>query len=404
MAVKSSGGGWQEKAYAACDLAEVLPYYTGRSDVYISTQRFWGWRRIARLAQCGALAVDVDFHKVERMRGSHPLGALEDCRVVLESARLPQPSIAIASGRGLYLLWLHEPIPRQALPRWNACQRELWQILKPLGADRGALDAARVLRLIGTRHSRASVTVEALTPPGAVWQFDGLADEILPYTRAEIADFRIKRAARAAKRSPNGPLAGTCAEFNIGTLWESRLTDLQTLRRIRWFGDLPSGERDSWMFLAGNAMSYLVPPERLERELFALAREVAGWHDWESRSRMHSIFTRAHMAARGERVTWEGVEVDPRYRFRSETIIELLGITAEEQRALRVLISPAEKGRRRDEKRRRAGMMNRKEYEGRAAWRRSEARRMYSEEGRSVPEIASALGVSVHSVNSYVFR
>ncbi len=33
------------------------------------------------------------------------------------------------------------------------------------------------------------------------------------------------------------------------------------------------------------------------------------------------------MAARAERVTWEGVELDPHYRFRTETIIELLGIT-----------------------------------------------------------------------------
>jgi hypothetical protein len=58
-----------------------------------------------------------------------------------------------------------------------------------------------------------------------------------------------------------------------------------------------------------------------------LAREVVAWHDWKSKSRMHSIFNRAHMAARGERVTWEGVELDPRYRLRTETIIELLGIT-----------------------------------------------------------------------------
>jgi len=30
------------------------------------------------------------------------------------------------------------------------------------------------------------------------------------------------------------------------------------------------------MFLAANAMSYLTPPERLDRELYALAREAAG--------------------------------------------------------------------------------------------------------------------------------
>jgi predicted transcriptional regulator len=49
-------------------------------------------------------------------------------------------------------------------------------------------------------------------------------------------------------------------------------------------------------------------------------------------------------------------------------------------------------------------MMSREEYEGRAAWRRSEARRMCVEEDMDFPEIAKALGVSVHSVKSYVSR
>jgi hypothetical protein len=80
-----------------------------------------------------------------------------------------------------------------------------------------------------------------------------------------------------------------------------------------------------------------------------------------------------------------------------------LEITPEEQRQMRTLISPAEKARRREEKHREAGVMSREEYEGRAAWRRSEARRMHAE---SVPlaEIAAALGVSCHTVRSYVFR
>lgn len=408
MATKSPGDGWREKTYAACELAEVLPFYTGQSDVYLSTQRFWGWRRIARLAQCGALAVDVDFYKIAALRDSHPVGVLEDCRIALECARIPQPSIAIASGRGLYLLWLHEPVPRQALPRWSACQRELWRVLKPLGADRGALDAARVLRLVGTEHSRAGVVVEALTPPGEVWDFDDLANEILPFTREQIVDFRIKRAAKTAKK-PSAKRQSAPVHWwwmNAETLWEARLTDLQTLRWIRWFGDLPPGQRDYWMFLAGNAMSWLVPPERLERELYALAHEVGGWHDRESKSRMHAIFKRSHMAAKGEKVVWEGVEVDPRYRFKTETIIDWLEITDEEQKQMINLISPSEKYRRKrakeDEKRRKAGGATQASISSTATHRRSEARRMASE---AIPfeEIAAELRVSRHTVNSYVY-
>jgi hypothetical protein len=404
VATKSPGEGWREKVYPASELLEMLPRYVGRSDVFISTQRFWAWRRITRLAQCEALAVDVDFYKVERLRDSHPLGVLEDCRVALERARMPQPSLAIASGRGLYLFWLHEPVPRQALPRWNACQLALWEVLKPLGADRSALDAARMLRLVETHNSSTGVIVEALTPASQseVWAFDDLADEVLPYTRAEIVDLRIQRAARAARR-PARRRQAPPQRLTIGNLWEARLTDLQTLRRIRWSGEPMDDFRDRWLFLAGVAMSWLVDPAFLQRELYALAHEVGGWTEVHTHSRMHAVFRTAREAAEGHTVEWEGRQFSPLYRFRNETIIEWLEITREEQREMRTLISAAEKQRRRAEKARQAGVMSRKEYKDRAAWRRAEARRMHAE---SVPlsEIAAALGVSCHTVRSYVFR
>jgi hypothetical protein len=149
IATRIPGEGWRERAVKVSELPEVLPLYAGASNAYMSVQRFWGWRRIARLAELGALAQDIDFRKIPELRDSHPLGVLEDVRIALEAARKPQPSLAIASGQNLYALWFHEPIPRAALPRWMACQKELWKVLRPFGADRGALDAARVLRLIG---------------------------------------------------------------------------------------------------------------------------------------------------------------------------------------------------------------------------------------------------------------
>ncbi len=294
--------GWQERAVQVRDLPEILPAVAGESDVYLSTQRFWGWRRISRLAELGALAVDVDFHKVPDLAGSHPLGVLEDCIAALERARMPVPSIAIASGQGIYAIWLHEPVPRQALPRWNACQRELWQVLRPFGADRQALDAARVLRLIGTRHSKSHVTVEALTSPGEVWSFEDLAAEILPVERAELHDLRIQRAARRPSERPRHTLQG----FTAATLWEARLSDLQTLRQLRWFGEPMDDFRDRWLFLAGVGMSWIAIPQVLRRELFALARDAASWSDRRSKSKLQAIFRRAHMAAKSvfQNPTW----------------------------------------------------------------------------------------------------
>lgn len=119
------GGRWHETAYPVSELREVLPALAGQDDVYLSTQRFRAWRRVARLQECGALAVDLDYYRRPEYRGAHPRGVLEDALAALARTRKPAPSLAISSGRGLYLIWLHSPIPRAALPRWTACQREL---------------------------------------------------------------------------------------------------------------------------------------------------------------------------------------------------------------------------------------------------------------------------------------
>ncbi|MDQ7850410.1 MAG: helix-turn-helix domain-containing protein, partial [Armatimonadota bacterium] len=326
----------------------------------------------------------------------------------LEAERIPAPSFFVASGRGVALVWLHTPVPRAALPRWNACQRRIYEALRHLGADARARDAARVLRLIGSRHGETGAIVEALTPAGPPWPFDTLADEILPLTRPELYDLRIRRAAKRAAR-PQEALVRPPEGFTQATLWEARLTDLQTLLQLRWFGHLPPGHRDKWLFLAGVAMSWLAIPLVLQRELYALAHQVGGWTEAEASNRLQAVLARAHAAARGETVDWMGQAIDPRYRFRTETILEWLEITPEEQRHMRTLIGPeiarerhAEAER---ERKRRTGevKIDRATYLAQAEERRQEARRL-REQGMSLREIAKALGVSPEAVRRMLNR
>ncbi len=83
------------------DLADVLLYYAGAPNAYMSTQRFWGCRRIAGLVECGALAQDIDFCKIPALCDCHLRGVLEDVPIALEDAKKPQPSLAIASGQNM---------------------------------------------------------------------------------------------------------------------------------------------------------------------------------------------------------------------------------------------------------------------------------------------------------------
>lgn len=382
---------WKEYPVSVKDLPYVVGYLQGHKDVYISQNRFFArLRRIATLGQLDAMWADLDYYRNPELAGLHPLKVLELALERLKGEGIPEPSFAVFTGRGLVLVWLHYPVPRAALPRWNACQQRLYEVLKDLGADRLARDAARVLRLIGTVNSKTGVLVEALTPAEDPWPFDRLADAILPLTRAEIRDLRVARALRG-KTVVRPPQA-----FTEATLWEARLSDLQKLLWLRWFGRLPPGQRDAWLFIAGVAMSWLCIPEVLLRELFALAYQVADWDEKETRTRLHAVIKRAHMAARGETIEWNGQRIDPRYRFTNETIIEWLQITPEEQEQLSVIKDKKgqrELNRLRQERfRREAGAIPREEYLAQAEMRRQEALKLLSE-GKTIGEIAKILGV-----------
>ncbi len=182
---------WYQHSYPLDELPEVLPHYAGADDAYISQNRFYGSRSVARLAQLSSLYADVDFYTRPDLAAMHPRGVLEEALAVLERAKIPRPSLAVATGRGLSLVWTHEPVPRSALPRWSACQRRIHDALKHLGADPLAKDAARVFRLVGTRNSKTGIAVEALwVDPAGPWEFGDLADEILPLSREQLEELR----------------------------------------------------------------------------------------------------------------------------------------------------------------------------------------------------------------------
>jgi len=396
-------GRWREgRTYSLDKLPDLIPTIAGQRDTYISQHRFTARREIAQLWQLGAMYVDIDFHKVPELAGMDPRGVLDDCLIALERARKPWPTLAIFSGRGLYLVWLHRGVPRKVAPRWNACQRELWRVLRPFGADRGALDAARVLRLSGTVNSKSGAAVERIAPVGDVWDFEDLASEVLPMEREEVAEIRDIRAARATKR-PSERLIVPNKVFTAGTLWAGRLGDLQRLLDFRFLDrKLPPHQRDHWMLIAGVAMSWVCVAPALQRELTALARQVGGWSEREAGSRLQAVTKRAHMAARGEMIEWRGQMVDARYHYKNSTIIDLLEITPDEEEVMDVLISSDEarrRHRRGEEKRRReAGAVTRAEYREGSEQRRTRAAELRAR-GLKQREIADALGCTQQEVS-----
>lgn len=398
------GKRWRQHYVHPADLPTVARGLRLAPDVYLTQHRYTGPRAIARLLHLSALWADLDYYRVPELAGRHPWHVRDHALALLRDAGVPAPGLAIATGRGLCLLWRHSPVPRQALPRWQACQRRIWVVLRDLGADPLALDAARVLRLIGTTNAGAGgVLVEALSPLGPAWPWEELAREVLELGRGELEDLEARRR-RLAGREPRTRQQPN-RQLNGGTYWETVLTDLQRLRAHRWFGSLPPGQRDAWMLLGGIAASWLTPVSALRRELYHLAHECASWDQVEARSRLAAVISRGYAAARGETIEYDGRQVDPRYRVKAATAIKWLGIDEAEMRAarLRVLVSAdvsREMERQRwHERRAAAGRPDRQAYRDQGQERRQQVLSLRSQ-GKTWAEVANLLGIGAEAARS----
>ena len=393
---------WNQYSYPVEKLYDVVSAYSGLKDVYISQNRFYGSRRIDRIAEVSALYADLDYYKRPKLAGMRVEGVLNLALEALIREQIPHPSLAMATGRGLALVWRHEPVPAYVLAKWVRCQERILQALRDLGADQMAKSAAQVLRLAGTYNSKSGTLVESIFEDlHYVWDFGGLTDEILPLTQEQLEECRAQLAARGTRMAPERGEAPPKGFITLRTLHQARLEDLHSLMLLRGMDKLPCGQRDAWMFAAAVSLSYLVENQFLEREIIALGRDCAGWSEAETRPRMQAVISRAQSAARGDKAEWQGRQRDPRYQLKNQKIIDMLSITSEEERHLKTIISEdtkQERARQRKERERRSyGAQPREEYIADARERRQhnrrEARKLRGE-GKSLREIGRALGIS----------
>jgi len=394
----------------------VLEDYDLSLDTWISqgefdapTRRFVNFSRIS-LAFC-----DLDTYKIG-IKGS-PERRTERLLRLCEKVGLPEPSLVIFSGRGLQVKWLFgSPVPRMALPRWNLVQREITYRLRSMGADSNSIDASRVLRLVDTTHSTSGCTVRVVHHnPTKLW-FDEFADAVLPLTRAELSRRREARkngqpfnvaqveSKRAVTRTKghltliNTASLGNRRPFLPQKLAADRFEDLLTLVELRWKNGAPDGCRDPAVFIGSTLLAQAYPNlPKFNLELQALAKKVAPhWNDDKIRSVTGAVVRRMQAYGRGEKVKDNNdVECDPRYRWKTETLIHRLEITPEEERRLHTIISATEVRRRgalrKETARRDAGVPTRAEWLESAEQKRVSARLMRAQ-GKSWAEVAAVLG------------
>jgi len=383
------------KIYPGDPVAKLVAGFAGGVDTYLTVNEFHGWRHVRQLRSLRACYVDVD--------GSDNL---EDALDLLRAAKLPAPSFAVFSGRGMHLYWLLEPTPDKALPVWRLVQGALIRALASIKADPSASDCLRVLRLVGTTNGKNGREVRGVVLTDTVWTMHELADEVLGAREQKKAKVYDLAAAAARKGRSARPWGNSIYHW-----WYLVYKDLCAITDHHWFGGVPEGHRDRVLFLMAVALSWYTKAESLHSEILATARTFTpSLSEKEVNDKIAPVLKRAQRAAAEEVDHYNGREYDPRYNYKAETLREQLAglIPPELYPQLRTLC-PAEmilqRKKERDAGRDRVAegrySQTRAQYL-QAAEDKATSARLMKAQGKTAKEIAEELGISRATVFNYL--
>jgi hypothetical protein len=395
-----------QHSYRLSDMPQVIEALDPNRDTWISQAEFFRPnRRVVYLLRLNLCFVDLDTYKTP-WKVYKPDVMASVIRGFCQDEDIPEPSLILYSGRGLQVKWLFEkPLPRAALPRWNAIQKQLVASLERFGADPGARDASRLLRLVDTINTRSGERVRVLwvnDREGEVshYGFDYLAESILPIDRDTLRKQRDEREERR-KEFPllKGGKTGNLRTFSGRQLSWDRLEDLRTLTKLRGWthSSIPHGYRSKYIHWCLNflLLSGAVHSSQLFHEAQALVREVCPDFNKDVRSVLSTLYRKAQAYEAGEKVEFESRRYPPLYTPRNSTLINLFSITEDELKHLRTIVTKAEAAER-DRKRHRKNT-NRVTYletiKETAEQRRAQARLLRAK-GLSWSEVGKELGIS----------
>jgi hypothetical protein len=397
-----------QHSYRLSDMPRVIEALDPNRDTWISQAEFFRPnRRVVYLLRLNLCFVDLDTYKTP-WKVYKPDVMASVIRGFCQDEDIPEPSLILYSGRGLQVKWLFErPLPRAALPRWNAIQKQLVASLERFGADPAARDASRLLRLVDTVNTRSGERVRVLwvnDRAGEVnhYGFDYLAERLLPVDRDALRKPRDEKEERRQEfQLLKGGKTGNLRTFSGRQLSWDRLEDLRTLAKLRGWMEtgISHGYRSKYIHWCLNflLLSGAVHSSQLFHEAQAIAREVCPDFNKDVRSVLSTLYCKAKAYEAGEKVEFDGKKYPPLYTPRNSTLMELFTITDEEGKRLKTIITDAEAAerdaKRHRQRRRKTGSVDRATYLETAEQRRAQARLLRAK-GLSWKEVGREMGIS----------
>ena len=296
------------------------------SNVYITLNTFYKtYRRLEYLKELKALFIDLDTYKT----GFTKEQILMNLNDNYFKQSIPVPNLIVDSGRGLYLIWLINKVPSMALPLWKAVEEYFYKTLKEFGADRQALDATRILRVPGSINSKTNTEVKIIDEYNYLYDLREIQNQYMP----ELSEKAPVRRGRPKK---------VLFVYRERSLYYARLQDIIKLCELREY-DL-KGHRELILFLYRYYSCYFT--EDIEKAL----------HDTlEVNSMFRQPLSEKEVirATRSAEIVYK--DQNKNYKYKNETLINLLEISDIEQKEMLTIIS-------KDEYKRRNNEYNKKKY------------------------------------------
>lgn len=321
-------GELQEYNYLEYDNLDIEKY-AGLYDVFCTQNTFRSKRRTKdNVLQLRVLWQDIDNVK------DIPL-TIKKIDKLVEEGEIPPYHQIVDSGTGLHIKWIIKDYSgsKRNIRAWEKLQKDFYKKLKSLGADKGALDVARVLRVVGSINSKNNHVVKMITNK-----------PILPYDLWELYNKYIYVPAEKPKKNTRKSKSSNIRLFTSNyNLNKTRLADFEKLLEIRH--NKMDSIRNKFMMLYGTY--YILSgasSEATEEKLRELNKKIRS----KKRASNSEIKTIVRNGLKRAKISLE----DPKVLPKNETIIEMLDIAIEEQKVLKTIISKEVKNNRRNERKR----------------------------------------------------
>ncbi|WP_058994086.1 hypothetical protein [Sarcina ventriculi] len=311
---KISAEGYKQWHYKHMQLVKLK---FDKDNVYITLNTFYKtYRRIEYLRELNALFIDLDTYKTDFTKEQILMNLNEN----YFGKNIPTPNFIIDSGRGLYLIWLIKKVPSMALPLWKAVEEYFYRTLKEFGADRQALDATRILRIPGSINSKTHTEVKIIDNYDYLYDLREIQNEYMP----ELSEKAPIRRGRPKKVK---------YIYRERSLYYARIQDLIKLCELREYN--LKGHRELILFLYRYYLCYFT--EDIEKSL----------NDTLELNNMFKQPLREKevlSATKSAETVFKDQNKD--YKYKNETLINLLEISDEEQKEMKTIISKEEYKRR----------------------------------------------------------